>query len=287
MIIPVQEKPSILLLVNSHSGKGKALKVSGLLQVILSEKNIAFRIYKDTWPDQLTGFTEVWLVGGDGTVNYYINRFKDAAIPFAIFKGGTGNDLAWKLYGDISTKQQADLILQSSPRKIDCGVCNGRLYANSLGIGFDGEVLRSMGAIRWLGGHLGYLLVVIKKICSFREFSFKITAGSQRFSGKYLLVIINNSSRTGGGFMVSPKASLTDGKLDLVLCQELTLLKRLRYLPVIEKGKHTDLPFIHYSHEDGVKIVCDREVFAQIDGEQIAAKIFDIKMIREALLVKY
>jgi diacylglycerol kinase family enzyme len=30
-------------------------------------------------------------------------------------------------------------------------------------------------------------------------------------SQKYLLVIANNSSRTGGGFMVSPKASLIDG----------------------------------------------------------------------------
>ena len=87
--------------------------------------------------------------------------------------------------------------------------------------------------------------------------------------------------------MVSPKASLTDGLLDLVLCEKLPVFKRLRYLPVIEKGKHLDLPFIHYTHEQEVRIECSHEVFAQIDGELMSAASFDIKVLKEYLLVKY
>ena len=134
---------------------------------------------------------------------------------------------------------------------------------------------------------MGYLFVVIKKIFSFKEFSFRITTGEKPLNNKFLLVIINNSSRTGGGFMVSPKASLTDSKLDMVLCEQLPVLKRLRYLPIIEKGKHLELPFIHYSHEDSVKIECDKELYAQIDGELISGRSFDIKVIREGLTVLY
>lgn len=277
----------ILLLINSRSGKGKALAIAATAEKELLQTGISFKKYLDDWPATQEGFSETWLIGGDGTVNYFINRYPGSRIPLAIFKGGTGNDLAWKLYGNISLQEQINLVLHADPQKIDLGSCNGQLYANSLGIGFDGEVLRSMDTVRWLGGHLGYLFVVIKKIFSFKEFSFRISAGTKSLNKKFLLVIINNSTRTGGGFMVSPKASLTDGKLDMVLCGQLPVLKRLRYLPVIEKGKHLDLPFIHYSHEDSVKIECDKEIYAQIDGELISGKGFDIKVIRDGLMVLY
>lgn len=278
---------NILLLVNSRSGKGKAMQICKAVKNELATRGISYTLFVDQWPETTEGFSDTWLIGGDGTVNYYINRYQDSLAPLSVFKGGTGNDLAWKLYGDISLTAQVDLVLDAPVRKIDLGSCNGKLYANSLGIGFDGEVLRSMGAIRFLGGHLGYLLVVIRKIFSFREFSFRISAGVQVSAGKYLLVIVNNSTRTGGGFMVSPKASLTDSKLDMVLCEKLPVLKRLRYLPIIEKGKHLDLPFIHYSHEASVEISCEKEVFAQMDGELISAKTFDINVIPGALAVKY
>ena len=278
---------NIILLVNSRSGKGKAMRLSETVQQDLLQRSVLFTKAVDSWPDDLTGFTAVWLFGGDGTVNYFINRYSSHRIPLAVFKGGTGNDFAWKLYGDISPQEQTALILNSTPKKTDLGICNGRLYADSLGLGFDGEVLRSMDTVRWLGGHLGYLFVVIKKIFSFREYSFQIKTTDRHFGGKYLLMIINNSSRTGGGFMVSPKASLTDGLLDMVLCKRLSLLKRLKYLPIIEKGKHIDLPFIHYSHETHVEISCEKEIFAQIDGELIAADKFKIEILPGSLSVIY
>lgn len=263
------------------------MKAGEQLQSALQQRKIHFTFFAGDWPLSLELFTEVWLAGGDGTVNYFINKYPQLQIPFSVFKGGTGNDFAWKLHGDITLEQQVELVLNAAAKRVDAATCNGRLYVNSLGIGFDGEVLKSIGTIRWLGGHLGYLLIVLKKIFSFKELSFRITTSSGTVSQKYLLVITNNSSRTGGGFMVSPKASLIDGMLDLVLCEKLPVLKRLRYLPVIEKGKHLNLPFIHYTHEAYVKIDCGREVFAQIDGELISGASFDIKVLQGFLSIKY
>lgn len=277
----------IAILVNPSSGAGKGMKAGERLKEALQQRKIHFTFFAGDWPTDLNSFTEVWLAGGDGTVNYFINKYHNLQIPFALFRGGTGNDFAWKLYGDITIEQQIDLVLNAAAKRVDAGSCNGRLYVNSIGIGFDGEVLKSISTIRWLGGHLGYLFIVLKKIFSFREFLFRITTTSGTLSQKYLLVIVNNSSRTGGGFMVSPKASLTDGMLDLVLCEKLPVLRRLRYLPVIEKGNHLALPFIHYTYEQEVKIECVHEVFAQVDGELISAASFDIKVMKEYLLVKY
>ncbi len=277
----------IVILVNPISGNKKAIAVNTFITKKLLLRGVSFRSFFTIWPDSLEEFSEIWVVGGDGTINFFLNKYKENILPLFFFKGGTGNDLAWKLYGDSSIEEQLNIALTGNCKKIDAVMCNNRVFVNSSGIGFDGEVLKSMGTIRWLGGHWGYLAIVFRKIFVFKEFTFKIQTGTDEFDGKYLLVIVNNSSRTGGGFLVTPGALLNDGLLDMVLCKPLSILKRLRYLPVIEKGKHLKFPFIIYRKITNVTIETENEIYAQIDGELIKARVFEIKILKEKLLVKY
>ncbi|MBP6431691.1 MAG: hypothetical protein KA319_07990 [Ferruginibacter sp.] len=274
------------IFINSRSGKGKAMQVSNIIANQLTSKAIPFVIYKDDWSLLTANITEAWIVGGDGTLNYFINKYPNIAIPLAIFKGGTGNDFSWKLYGDISTEEQIEKVLNATPQNVDAAMCNEKLFINGVGIGFDGEVLKSMSAIRWLGGHLGYLLVVIKKIFTFKEFEFKIQS-SQPHNQKFLIVNIANSSRTGGGFHVSPLANVNDGQLNVMLCKPLSIFKRLRYLPVIEKGKHLHLPFIHHHLTQKITVQTQQKVFAQLDGELIEGSEFDIEVLKEKFQFRY
>ena len=278
---------SIAIVANPRSGKGAAVKTGQWLAEQLAVRNIPHEIYTDAWPQQFEGFTEVWIVGGDGTINYFLNAYRNIDLSLVIFKGGTGNDFSWKLYGDISVEEQFNLVLNAKPRYVDAISCNDKLYVNSLGIGFDGEVLQSIGTVRWLGGHLGYLWVVIKKIFSYKEPVFKITIGDKTFNERFLLVVVNNSTRTGGGFMVTPEASVDDGFGDMVLCKPLALLKRFRYLPVIEKGKHLQLSFIVFSKVQQVSIESEKEMSAALDGELIQGRSFEIKVIPGLLKFKY
>lgn len=278
---------SIAILVNPRSGKGEAAKTGQWLKEQLEGRNIDHALFIETWPTHFDSFTEVWIVGGDGTMNYFLNAYRNIVLPLVIFKGGTGDDFAWKLYGDISLKDQLELVLKASPKHVDALSCNDKLYINSLGIGFDGEVLQSMDTVRWLGGHLGYLWVVIKKIFSYKEPVFTITCGDKVFKEKFLLVIVNNSSRTGGGFMVTPEASINDGLADMVLCKPLSLLKRFRYLPVIEKGKHLQQPFIVFNQQSQVRIECEKELSVALDGELIRGRTFEIKVLPGLLKFKY
>ena len=277
----------IAIVVNPRSGKGRAVQNGQWLDEKLTALNTPHVLFTDDWPQDLEAFTEAWIVGGDGTMNYFLNAYQNINIPLVIFKGGTGDDFAWKLYGDRTLEEQFEWVLRAAPRPVDAISCNDKLYVNSLGIGFDGEVLQSMGTIRWMGGHIGYLWVVIRKIFSYREPLFSITSGNKNFKEKFLLVIVNNSSRTGGGFMVAPEASVTDGFADMVLCKPLSLFKRLRYLPVIEKGKHLQLPFIDFSRQEKVRIECEKELLAQMDGELIKGKLFEVKVLPDKLNFKY
>lgn len=267
------------LLVNNKAANGKSLKISTTVCEILNSKAINFQLFENNWPNDLLNFTEVWVIGGDGTLNYFINKFKNCNIPITIIKGGTGNDFAWKLYGNCTVEEQISTILKSDKKAVDVGVCNNNYFLNGVGIGFDGEVLKSMKSIRWIGGHLGYLIVVIKKIFGFKEYKFNLKFDDKIIVGKFLLMSIFNSSRTGGGFYIAPKALINDGLLDVVLCKPLSLFKRLINLPKIEKGNHLELPFIHYYKTKKIIIECDDSVPAQIDGELISSSKFEINII--------
>jgi YegS/Rv2252/BmrU family lipid kinase len=277
----------ILLLINPLANKKVIAKTVAQITTALNERKIVFESFTESWPAEINIYKEVWLIGGDGTLNYFLNFYKSIEIPIVIFKGGTGNDFATRLYGKVSVREQINKVLAAEPKYVDAAECNGRKFINGVGLGFDGEVLRSINAIRLLGGHLGYLWMVIRKIFSFKEGFYQIQYNDDDLSGKYLLVMITNSSSTGGGFMVSPEAQIDDGKLNMVLCKPLPVLKRLKYLPVIEKGKHLNKDFIVHKTITNIKIECEKETLAQIDGELIRAKTFDIKVLPGRYLFKY
>lgn len=154
--------------INPLSGKGRAVKTGQWLTERVTLLKIRHQLFTAELPLHFEEFSEVWVVGGDGTVNYFLNHYRDIGLPLVFFKGGTGNYFSWKLYGDISLPEQLGKVLSAKPKKVDAASCNGQIYANSLGIGFDGEVLQSMGSIGWMGGHFSYLWVVLWKIFSFR-----------------------------------------------------------------------------------------------------------------------
>ncbi len=277
----------IALAVNPKAGNGKSLKLANQLSTLLQQQHIHHELFMDEWPLSFEEFTDVWIVGGDGTLNYFINHYPNIDLPLVIFKGGTGNDFAWKLYGNCSTQEQFNLVLQATPKPVDAAICNDALYINAVGIGFDGEVLQSMKAIRFIGGHIGYYLAVLKKILTFKESSFKIYSNDLLVDEKFLLVMINNSSRTGGGFYVSPKASVNDGLLDLVIVKPLNVLQRFFYLPRIEKGKHLHLPFVRHVLRTQFTVESDKELSAQMDGELFKAQRFTFAVLKDKFLFRY
>ena len=278
---------AIAILENPVAGSGKSSRVSEKLSKELTRRQIPNTIFTNHWPDGFENFSDIWLIGGDGTINYFINHYPNCRKPLALFKGGTGNDFAWKLYGDQSLEEHLQQVLNSTPKWIDAGKCNDTLFINCLGVGFDGEIIRSMKAIRLLGGHLGYLLAVVIKIFSFREYAFTIATETETWKEKFLLVMVVNSSRAGGGFFVAPNAEINDGKLDMVLCRKLPVLKRLKYLPIIKNGKHLHLPFVIHRAGTNFSIKAGSEIAIQADGELLAAKQMFIEVLPNKFLFRY
>lgn len=276
----------ILLLYNSVSGAGLGMREAQNAAFYLEQKQISFQSFCDQWPFSFKPDEEVWLFGGDGTLNFFLNTYGLIDNPIAIFAGGTGNDVHTKLYGAISTLQLCEFLLQSAvPTKTDVAMCNNEYFINGVGIGFDGEVLKGMHKIRKLGGHLGYLLQVLKVVFSYKEVTYQMSFNGKSESESLLLLNIANSDRTGGGFRISPLANMHDGKLNLLRCDALPVYKRLRYLPVIQKGKHLELSFIAHETVGAIQIKASERVAYQLDGELREAKDFEISLCEQGVFL--
>jgi diacylglycerol kinase (ATP) len=270
----------IAIATNTLAGSGKAVKLAAKIQQILKDKNIVSTIFTEKeWDKRLYSFDQVWITGGDGTVNYFVNQFYDIKIPLCIFNGGTGNDFYALLYGKTTVQKQIEHVLQTLPKPIDAGKCNNRYFLNGVGIGFEGAVAKGLQGVNKWGGKTSFMLAVLKHILFYKEQQYAITSAEKTVEGKFLMISIANGTRYGGGFYVAPLAKPDDGLFDANLVKPLTPFKRLRYLPVIEKGKHLELPFIDYYNTRKITIKSNHPIQAHLDGEYLESDELKIEML--------
>lgn len=269
----------IAIVANKIAGEGLAVALSQKIGAILQQKGIDFEIFTDNWPLGFDSFSDAWVVGGDGTLNYFINKYPELQLPLMIFKGGTGNDFHWLLYKDCPLEDQIQIGLQTFPKPVDGGTCNGRLFLNGLGIGFDGAIAFKLQGKKKKAGKISYLLAILKMIFSYREQVFELTMTNRVIHKNLLMVNVMNGKRAGGGFHITPDAEVNDGLFQANVVGPLSVVKRLFYLPVIEKGKHSKLPFIDYFSTPNMIIKSSDYFHAHLDGEYVRAKEMEIKML--------
>ena len=204
----------IALLYNSKAGKGRASRVLQWLRGRLDSLAHQYTIFKDDWPLDFSAYTDIWIIGGDGTLNYFINKYPSINLPLALFRGGTGNDFAFKLYGRKNLESCLETALTHSPKKVDAGICNGKYFLNGVGIGFDGEIVKSIHKDKlFFKGHLTYYAAVIRKVFFFREKELEVNTSEVMWRKKSFMLTIANGCRYGGGFLVAPNALVDDGLL--------------------------------------------------------------------------
>lgn len=280
-------KKNIAIACNPLAASGKAHLLARDVAATLSGKNIKHTIFDKTWPERFDGFTDIFIVGGDGTLNYFVNHYPGIKLPLVVFKGGTGNDFHWMLYGDKSFEAQTEIALNGTPKPIDLGKCNEHYFLNEAGIGFEGVVVKALTGKKKKPGKTSFLLTILKKIFSYRSAHYTIHANGQQLSGRKLLVDVSNGRRAGGGFFIAPESKADDGLFDVVMANALTAFQRLRYLPVIEKGKHLGLHFIQHTRTTKVLVESDTVIQYHLDGEYHEAVRLEIDILPAQLRFRY
>lgn len=269
----------IALVCNPSRENVKALPLAQSIDLLLKGMNISHSLFTEVWPESFDGYTEVWIAGGDGTINWFINQYPDIQLPLALFGGGSGNDFHWMLYGDVTAEQQVEKVLEARPQPVDAGICNGKLFVNGVGIGFDGAIVHDLLGKKKLAGKASYLLSILKQIVGYRETACELSISNETIKENCFMISVANGRRYGGGFHVAPNAILTDGLLDINIVGRISPIKRMRYLPVIEKGEHLNLDFITYKQANKITIKCAAKLHAHLDGEYMQSDVFEIEVL--------
>lgn len=163
------------------------------------------------------GFSGVLVAGGDGTVNETASGLIDSDIPFGIIPCGSGNGLARHIGLGADPDMGFKTVLQQNIIDIDFGTVNGRPFFCTFGIGFDATVSERFSH-QGKRGKATYIKSALNEFLKYRpeEYTIKLADGSV-INEKAFLIAVCNASQYGNNAYIAPKASITDGLLDVTV----------------------------------------------------------------------
>jgi len=224
--------------------------------------------------DGLNAEDEVVLVGGDGTLNYFINHMKGCEIKNNVYLlgSGTGNDF----FADIGKKADDEVLVNEYLTNLPTVKVNGieQLFINNMGFGIDGyccEVADQIKA-KTPTKEINYSGIAIKGLLfHFKPCHATVCVDGETFEYDDVWIAPTMKGRFyGGGMMMAPAQDRCSDKLTLVIYRSKCKLKALMQFPSIFKGEHisnTDMVKIHTGNS--IKVVFSRPCAAQIDGETV------------------
>lgn len=170
------------------------------------------------------GFTDVVMIGGDGTVNQVTGALRDLSIRFGIIPFGSGNGLALAAGLPVKAEQALAVIFAGHSKKVDAFLINEQYSCMLSGIGFDAQVAHDF-ATKESRGLMVYTQQSILNYFKAQPYQFEITIDDFSFFSDAFFISIANSNQFGNNVTIAPQASLSDGLLDIVIVQKMSKAK--------------------------------------------------------------
>ena len=264
------------VIYNPLAGNGKAKEDSQLLQMVLDEQLEYYDMTRITnYAAFLSGMEKddyLVIVGGDGTLNRFVNDTNGIDISQEIFyfPSGSGNDFA----RDIGTNGNPVVITQHL-KNLPSVEVNGKRYRfiNGVGFGIDGYCCQVGDELKKTPGKkVDYTAIAIKGLLfHFAARNTKVTVDGKEYAyEKVWIAPTMHGHYYGGGMIPTPEQDRSSGKLSLMLFHGAGRLRTLCVFPSIFKGehvKHTKMVAVHTGKE--ITVEFDRPTPLQIDGETI------------------
>lgn len=221
------------------------------------------------------GVDVVVAAGGDGTVNEVVNGLDGFDVPLGILPLGTANDFARQVGIPADADHAMDVILQKKPKRFDTASLNGRRFLNvsTGGVGAEATAETPASAKETLGP-LAYAVSGMRKLAEFKPYSGTFVGDDFNFSGEFLMFAVGLMKSTGGGTMVTPMASATDGLLDLCIVEAMTRREFATVALMVKKGDHVGHPRVHYKQLRNVTIDAPEPLSVNVDGENSVGRRF-------------
>jgi YegS/Rv2252/BmrU family lipid kinase len=297
----VAEDPPVPLFCNPTAGRGRAGRRTRAISELLAASGIETSIVTSRKRGDIEagvadairdGHRRVLVAGGDGSIHEAVNGIMSTGeiVELGVIPVGTGNDFAKACsipqHWEHAAALLADRMAGRAPAiPVDVGLCNGRHFANGLGIGFDARVTAIAESIRLPMGDLVYLVALLRALVEgIVTPTLRIRFGDIEIEGAVTLASFSNGPWAGGMFHIAPEAHNDDGLLDLIYAEPVGRARVLGLLPKLLRGTHTTEIEIHQFPIRKSVVVAEAPVIWHLDGEiQEPTANFEIELLAGAL----
>jgi YegS/Rv2252/BmrU family lipid kinase len=292
----------IIYIINPISGTRAKKDLREFIEQKTREQGIAY----DVFPSVASGdysflhsiikqnkTTDIVVAGGDGTISHVVDDLMDFDLNFGIIPCGSGNGLAYTAKIEKQPVKALDVVFNGIASPVDGFYINDRFACMLCGLGFDAKVAHEF-AQQPKRGLATYVKQVIKQFFSAKTYPFEIQLPGRSFTTDAFFISIANSNQFGNNFTIAPKASLSDGLLDIVIVtnqQKLSMLMQtIKQVsgrnPLISMesfgkagNKGAEQKSVIYFQADKLKIINKDEAPLHIDGDPAeTAEKFQIKV---------
>ena len=276
-------KRRIIYIINPISGTKSQGDLQKFVEEQTKEKGIAFSVF----PSVANGnysfllpiikeekITDVVIAGGDGTISSVVGSLLDTGINFGIIPCGSGNGLAHTAKISKQPIKALDIIFNGKASAIDGFFVNDRFACMLAGLGFDAKVAHEF-ADHPKRGLMTYAQLTLKNFFSVTPFRFELKFANTKLDIDAFFISIANSNQFGNNFTIAPKASLSDGLLDIVIVTSqnkvsfvLQTLKQMAGWNLLQASSVvTKKSGVIYFQTDTLEIINHSQAPLHIDGD--------------------
>lgn len=226
-------KKKIIFIMNPISGSNDKDSVPEIIEKYIDKEKFDFRIEMTEYAGHATeiaqkavkdGIDVVVAVGGDGTVNEVGKALTNTETALGIIPLGSGNGLARHLAIPLNLKKSIEILNITKVRELDYGIINGTPFFCTCGMGFDAFISMKF-AEAGKRGPITYVQKVLEEGLKYKPQTYEIEDDEGIHHYRAFLVSVANASQYGNNAYIAPQASMSDGKLDVIIMEPFDVIE--------------------------------------------------------------
>lgn len=293
-----------IFIINPISGTGKKDMLQQKLGAFAKANHFAHWIFPSVASGDYTflkphikkeGITDVVIAGGDGTINGVLNSLGTVDVQFGLLPCGSGNGLAFTTGLSKNMDKALDVIKAGRSEWTDAFLVNDRFACMLCGLGFDAAVAHAF-ANDPARGLKTYIKKSVQHFLTAKAYPFTLLFQNTILETEAFFISIANSNQFGNNFTIAPKASLTDGLLDVVIVTKQNKLN-LVWQTLLQVGGFNTLQQVNSINENAGVIYLQTKEFTiqnpalapmHLDGDPIeTAETINVRLLEKRFRLIY
>jgi diacylglycerol kinase (ATP) len=273
-----------ILISNPKTGRYGSRRLRPIQQTVSQLKSLGVdvELKLTTRPHEATeiatraarnGSSDVFVAGGDGTINEVIQGLAGTKARLGIIPRGTANVLARELGLPLDEQEAVTIASRGNSRRIHLGVAIdeknnvSRYFALMAGIGLDASIVRHVRPrLKKRIGQGAFWISGLSHLASWSPHPFKLEIAGLEYTATF--AAIGKAPRYGGDLAITPGARLDEPEFEVCIIETSNRFRYLRLLShAMRAGMPRDNPEVRFIKTD--KVLARGDAPVQLDGELV------------------